>query len=95
MLTKGVEDVVRVLGPFLNDPSHRRTAPQVGRDALRRCAFAQGRQAFRRARAAMPEKLLLKRGQDERRGPVPSSGLRRLRERGGWVVDRGWFSVSF
>eukprot|EP00913_Durusdinium_trenchii_P011852 g11131.t1 len=42
---------------------------EVGRDALRRCAFAQGRQAFRRARAAMPEKLLLKRGQDERRGP--------------------------
>ena len=37
--------------------------PQVGRADLQRKAFAQGRQAFRRALAAVPEKLLLKQRQ--------------------------------
>ena len=36
---------------------------QVGRSDLQRGAFAQGRQAFRRARAALPEKLLLQRSE--------------------------------
>lgn len=36
---------------------------QVGRADLQRKAFAQGRQAFRRALAAVPEKLLLKQRQ--------------------------------
>ena len=38
-------------------------ARQVGRSDLQRGAFAQGRQAFRRSRAALPEKLLLKRSE--------------------------------
>eukprot|EP00434_Breviolum_minutum_P043529 symbB.v1.2.038807.t1/scaffold6182.1/size20260/2 len=38
---------------------------EVGRADLQRKAFAQGRQAFRRALAAVPEKLLLKQRQEE------------------------------
>ncbi|CAL1149721.1 unnamed protein product, partial [Cladocopium goreaui] len=38
---------------------------EVGRSDLQRGAFAQGRQAFRRSRAALPEKLLLKRSEEE------------------------------
>lgn len=36
-----------------------RLPSQVGRADLKRSAFAQGRQAFRRARVAVPQKLLL------------------------------------
>lgn len=42
-------------------------ALQVGRLDLKRSALAQGRQAFRRARVAVPQKLLLGSNQARRR----------------------------